>query len=185
MESTQPTLIMEDSRESLRTWINRPYISDELRQQLSKANVLVVPSEGYVDRADLIYFPVGTEELFHALLESDQENLSVDICIEDEDYKELAVHADWITIGAIVAELLVVPLIVELIAEYIKRRVRKPETETQVRSKLTVCDEKTGRSVHFSYEGPVSQYRDVMLHAIQELGRQQRLTPPKPSKPKG
>lgn len=175
MEPDQPMLVVQDSQESIQTWTSRSYISDELREQLSKANVLVVPNEGYGDRADLVYFPGGTEELFHFLRESVQENLFVGICIEDEDYKELVLHVDLVIIAGFVVTSLVAPLAVDLIAEYIKRRVGKREAETEVRSKLTVCDEITGRSVHFSYEGPASEYRDVMVNAIQEPSEQKGL----------
>ncbi len=59
----------------------------------------MIPTEGYAERPDLVYFPHGTGDLFHFLTEKPADNLMVDVCIEEEDYKEVALHADWVIIG--------------------------------------------------------------------------------------
>jgi hypothetical protein len=169
MAHNQSVLAIESTEESIATWASRPYITKELHQQLLKANFLIVPNEGYGDRADLVYFPVGTEQLFGFLRGSTLEGLSVDICIEDEDYKEVALHADLMIVAGFVVTSLVAPLAVELIAEYIKDRAKRRQREIEVRSKLVVNDSTTGRSVKLSYEGPATEYRDVMVKALQEL----------------
>jgi hypothetical protein len=179
-----PTLVLETSQESIQSWANRPYISDALREQLLKANVLLVPTEGFRERADLV-FPQGTEELFQFLRESPRENITVDICIEDKDYKELMLHADLlIIIASFMATSIVAPVVVDLIAEYIKRRLGSRETETIVRSELSVYDEKTGRSVRLSFEGPASAYHDTMTTAIQKMNKPQSLPLTQPAKTK-
>lgn len=181
MKSKEPTLVVETSQESIYSWINRPYISDALRAQLSKANVLLVPTEGFCERADLV-FPVGTEELFQFLRESQRENLLVDICIEDKDYKELALHADLLIIASFVVTSIAAPVVADLITEYIKRRLGLHETDSIVRSELTVYDEKTGRSVRLSYEGPASEYHARVVTAIRNLNELPSLPPAKSAK---
>jgi len=171
----QPRIVVQDSRESISTWVNRPYISNKLREQLLRANVLLVPSEGYADQTDLVFFPSGTEELFHFLRESQREGLSVDICIEDKGYKEIARHADLLFIVDFIVKDIVAPLLVALIADYFIRRSGSGASETTVKSKITVCDEKNKRSMSLSFEGPASDYRDTMGNAIQNFNRSQNL----------
>jgi hypothetical protein len=178
MAHNQSVLVIENTEESISTWASRPYITEGLHQQLLEANFLIVPNEGYGDRADLVYFPVGTERLFGFLRGSTQEGLSVDICIEDEDYKEVALHADLMIIARFVVTSLVAPLAVKLIAEYIKDRIKGRQKEIEVRSKLVVNDSTTGRSVKLSYEGPATEYRDVMVKALQELSEARWLVSP-------
>ena len=166
---TKPTLIVELSQETFQTFINRPYISSELRERLSGANVLLIPNEGYGGKKELVYFPSGTAELFHFLEERKTENLNVDICIEEKDYKEVALHFDWLMLASFVVTSLVAPLIVNLLTEYIKKRQGKREPDTIVKHTLVVCDEKEGRYVCLSYEGPAPKYHDTMLNAISNL----------------
>lgn len=168
-KTRQPSVVVKNSQESLSTWTSRPYISNTLREQLSKANVLLVPTEGYGDQPGLVFFPSGTEEVFQFLRESQQGNLSVDICIEDKDYKEVARHAEILIIASLIVTTIVAPVVADLIAEYIKRRWGSREVETTVKLEITVCDEKAGRSVRISYEGPASEYRNTMGNAIQNL----------------
>lgn len=181
--SSNKALLLESGTESLQTWIKRPFVGDNLRQQLSKANVLVVPNEGYGDRVDLIYFPSGTAELFQFIRESGMENLSVEICIEDADYKEVALHADILIVATFVVTSLIAPLAVDLISEYIKQRLFcRREDETEVRAKLTVYDEKDKLSIDLTYKGPAPEYRKVMMKALSKLSSQKETTLPKSSK---
>ena len=168
MKLKPANLVVKASDESISAWIKRPYISQSLREELSKANVLIVPNEGYHKRANLLCFPAGTEELLLFLREQREEGLVVDICIEEQDYKELPLHADWLIIADIMVRHIAAPLVVILIVEYIKRQSGKRMPKTEVRAKLTVQDEGTGRSVDFSYEGPATEFRDVMMNALEQ-----------------
>ncbi len=166
MGSIKDLTSVEDSAESIETWTSRPYISDGLRQQLSKANVLIVPMEGYVNHADVVYFPNGTDELFHFLRGVKNSGLVVDICIEDDDYKELALYADVTTIATIFVSCFVAPLLVRLIADYINRRANRRSAQTEVRARLVSFDVETGRAISFSFEGPPTEYRRAMELAL-------------------
>ena len=176
MTSERPTLVQEISRESIESWCNRPYIGDALRDQLLRANVLLVPIEGFRERTDPM-FPQGTEELLQFLRESPDEDIKVDICIEDQDYRELALHFDLLVLAGAVVTLVVAPVVADLISEYIKRHLGSREPEAIVKSELIVYDEISGRSVRLSYEGPASAYRDTMANAIHGMRRSAILPP--------
>jgi hypothetical protein len=175
-QSTQPTLVMETSQETIQTWANRPYISDALREQLLKANLLLVPREGFRERTDPL-FPQGTEAFLQFLHDSQRENITVDICIEDKDYKELILHDTLFILATFVVTSIAAPVVADLIAEYIKHRLGRKEAETIISSKFIVYDEKTGRSVALSYEGPASKYEPTVTEALQKLNKSQFLPP--------
>jgi hypothetical protein len=149
--------------------ISRDYIGKELKERLKNANVLMVPNEGYQDKQDLLYFPSGTSDLYHYLLEKQGDSFKVDINLEDKDYKELALHADWMILAEFIVKEIVAPLLVALVAEYIIRHLGKRKHSTNVKSKLTVVDEKKGKQIEYTYEGPASEYRNVMLNAISKF----------------
>lgn len=173
--SARRTLLVEASDETIDTWINRPYVDDELRDQLSKASVLLVPTED--EKADRMYFPAGTEAFFQFLQASERQGVSVDICIGDEGYQELALYADWLIIADLVVRSVAAPVAVTIICRYIEQRLGK-RTETQVKSKLTIQETESERSIQLDYEGPASDYRDVMMEALkQRSGASPQLDP--------
>lgn len=165
-EQKQPQLRIQPSNETFHGFIERGLISEDTRERISKANVLMIPNEGYVERADLIYFPSGTSELYQFLKENQSEELSIDICLEEKDYKEVALHADWLMLAGFIVTSIVAPLFVDLLGEYIKRHLGKRESGTCVKSRLIIREDKDGRYIDYTYEGPASEYRNVMSRAI-------------------
>lgn len=162
----QPTVLVEKTGETFEAWLDRPHVNSELRNNLSKANVLIVPSEDRIEGVDSLYFPAGTEELLEVLRDAERPDLSVDICTSDEGYQELARYADWLIIAGMVAQHYVAPVAVALTAIYIEQRLRRREATTLVKAELTVQHE-DGSALKLSYEGPASQYRTVMTEALE------------------
>lgn len=162
-------LTKESSQESIRTWAARSYVGNRLREQLKNADALIVPNEGLGDQEELVYFPEGTEEVLRFLQSSASDGLTVDIVIEEKDYKELSLRADWLMIAALVVKVGVAPILVGLLSEYIKKRLGNRIDNTIVKSSITVSDEETKRSVAITYEGPASTYREVMGKAVKNM----------------
>ena len=183
MKLIKPKINVKPSDKTFQAVIQREYIGKELQENLLNANVLVVPNEGYGDRTDLVYFPSGTTDLYQFLQERQTEDFRIGVCIEDKDFKEVALHADCLIIAQFVVSSIVVPLLVDLLAEYITQQLGKRRDETNVKSKLTIVDEQNGRQYEYSYEGPAAEYRDVMTKAISKIGIQSPRLPEK-TKPK-
>ncbi len=181
-KSMQPTLKVESSDKTFQTVIRREYISKKLQEDLVNANVLLVPNEGYGDRTDLIYFPSGTTDLYQYLRERQTEDFKIGICIEDKDFKEVALHADWLIIAQFVVSFVIAPLFVDLLAEYIKQHLGKRRDETCVKSRITIIDEQHGRGIECTYEGPAAEYHEVMMKAISKLALPSPQIPEKTNK---
>jgi len=169
-EPLHPIIVKESSIESFDSYLSRPYIGEILRKRLSEANALIIPNEGYDNRSDLVYFPSGTEDLYQFLKDKNVGGLNLDACIEDKDYKEVALHADWLILAGFLVTELVAPLIVALLAEYIKKRLGKRESETIVKARLIIRENKDGHYAEYKYEGPASEYREAMTNAISKVG---------------
>jgi len=165
-----PEVRVRPSNESFLTWIERPYISHETRARLSTASALIVPREGYGERSDLLYFPTNTDDLLLFLQDAETDELRVDICIEDQDYQELALYADFISIAPMVVASGVMSLLVNLISDWVNRRAGKHAEHTEVRTTLIAHNSRTGDSLAFSYEGPASLYRESMSATLREHG---------------
>lgn len=148
-----------DSEESFDTWLNRPYLSGELRQQLRKADVLIVPIEGFREISNPV-FPVGTESLYDFLSKNIPQNINIDICIDDSNYAELALHSDLHRIGSFVVKRLVLPFLITLLVNYISQELSIDEKD-RVKVSITVVNEEGG-SKTLDYEGPANKFGDTV-----------------------
>jgi hypothetical protein len=158
-------LKIEEVAESFETWANQPFISSETRQLILKSNLLVVPWLGFRS-LDIPVFPVCTEELFRFLKDKAPPEVIPEICIEDKDYKEVALHGALLIVGVFVVTAFIAPLAVDLISEYIKRRIFKPdEDKAKARVELTVIEE-GGKALNFKYEGPARDFRKTINAAL-------------------
>jgi hypothetical protein len=160
-------------------WMQRSFVDDCLRARLGDVNVLLVPQEGFRDY-DGPLFPVGTEEFFRFLRENAPADAKVDICISDDDYKELALHADWLILAGVVVTSVIAPVVVNLVSEYLKNRLWPNEATRGVKVQL-VCQqsEQAQCAIGVSYEGPADKFQPTMLAAIESLSNRKAETSPK------
>lgn len=155
---------VSESTKNRTYWLSRPFVGPELKKKLEKASILVVPQEGFRDHQGPV-FPVKTEELFSFLRERAPKGVEVDICIEDADYRELALHDATIIIGTFLVMSLAVPVAKDMISEYLKRRIfGKPKNNDIVRFRMLIDESDQGRSrtLDVSYDGPASQFDKLM-----------------------
>jgi hypothetical protein len=157
--------ITESVEESFGFWLNKPYISDELRSVLSSANVLIVPYEGFRE-LDTRVFPVGTEEIFSELKSHVDNGVVPEICIEDKDYRELALHSDLLIIGTFIVTTFAAPTFVNIVSEWVNNRLGFKKESTNVKIELTVA-KSDGTAGRILYEGPAKEFATTVGEAIQ------------------
>ena len=150
---------VEESQNTFDYWINRPYISENLKGSLSKTNVLIVPLEGYYDKGPV--FAGFSERLLTFLKNSGYQGLLPDICIEEGDYVELAQHGrTLIIVGAFVLTSIIAPIFVNLVSDFIKQRLGAEDKRIKI--EMTVVD-KDGKGKQFRYEGSADSFKDIVL----------------------
>jgi hypothetical protein len=170
----KPQLTILPCEKSFKFFIEQDYLSDELKEQLHTANVLIIPDEGYGELTDQRHFSAGTIDLFQYILEKNDERVSIGVCLDENDYKELSLHADWVYLAEFVVKDFIAPLIVALLADYIIRLRGKRIQTSNVKSKLIVVDTKDEHRVEYIYDGPATEYKEVMLNAISKFGKEKQ-----------
>lgn len=148
-------------------WINKPYVDEKVKDELLKADILLVPSEGYKNTSDPV-FPVNTEGFLRFVREHlPKDSLSVDIAISNDQYKELALHSGvLITIATAIATVGLAPLVVNIVTEYIKPRFNSGHKKTTIRFKLIEENQTTKQNRMISYEGPPETFESMMKEAL-------------------
>lgn len=170
-EPKEEKLTITSSEKSFDWAIEQNHIGEDLKKRLEESNVIIIPSQGANELADTLYFPSDTTELFHFLSEKQSDNFKVEISIEEKDYKELSLHADWIILADFLVKDIVAPLLVSLLAEYVIQRAGKRIDEHEVKSKIVVTHSKNKHQIEIQYSGPASEYSEVMLKAISDFGK--------------
>lgn len=188
-------LIITDSNETFNTWLTKDFLSEELRESLSKASILIVPFENLRD-ALLPTFPIGTEDILRYFKEKLPNDIQIDICIDDKDYQEFAFYSDYKRLGNFIITTVAIPVFVEVLSsyiydKYIKQDETKPQIQiidnstngtvnnhistlankkylepTHIKFSGTIVDT-LGTSKHISYEGPAANL-DMVLKAFKE-----------------
>lgn len=155
---TQDQLMqVRDTEESFEYWINREYISAELRARLSVANVLCTPYSGYLEYEGPL-FPIETSEFYRFLQRNSGDGLVADLCIEDEDFEYLSLNHDVLELPNVIVQLIAAPLFVNLVCGYILHRLGSRMKDAHVEQELTIEDSRSGVSLKTKYNGPASEY---------------------------
>lgn len=168
-DSTNEDIQVTDSTEDFEFWINKSYIPETLKPQLLLANVLLVPREDYREGVPLV-FPVGTGELFAYLRELGDKSIKPEICIQEEDYRELALHFDFVVIPIAIVRYLLAPLFVRAVYDFIKHQKGNKLQKTKVIFEMTVVKD-GGTAAHIRYEGPVEGLQTLVQSKLNLLGQ--------------
>ena len=151
--------------------INKPYISDETKAKLRNAKILIIPQDDYPVKGDRKVFPSGTIDLFKFISENLEDKNDINICIEDQEYQELGLHADLYIIAKFILLNIYVPLVIGLISTYLYDLIKGKDSETIIKSKIVVIDEKEKTSIEYSYTGPVNEYEKSLKSTIKTLSK--------------
>lgn len=139
----------------------KPYVPVELIDEIKSASVLLLPYENFRGRPDYL-FPEETEEFYRFISnETKDKGVKTDICISDELYKKLELHADTIAIPALIVSGLVFPVIVETIKHYLFNK-KKIYARDDLRFKVDMTVVKGKKSKKIKYEGNIENFERVM-----------------------
>jgi hypothetical protein len=165
-KTISPELKVKEVGENFQTVLNQEGLEEGLKNRLLQANTLLLPNHGYQERKDLVYFPSGTSDLLQYLKDNQGQDLSVDICSCDDKYQELSLHADWLILAHIIVKLAVIPLLIDLLANFLSNSLGKRLSITNMKAKLTVVDDKNKKQVELSYNGPAAEFHKIFREAI-------------------
>lgn len=138
----------------------KDYTPQKYIEDIKKANVLLIPDERFRDRKGL-FFPECTSEFYQFL--KNRFEIQTEICIDDDDFKKLELHADIINVATLIVQYAVLPIVTGIISAYLYDKVKsmnkeKGETNTIVH----IIVEKNGKSKKIDYEGSVEKFEDAM-----------------------
>lgn len=148
-------------------WLSKPYVSSSLRQRLETSNVLIIPQEGYGDYSDPL-FVAGTDDLFRYMSHNASNEVVVDVCIADEDYKTLSLHSDILRLGSFLVTSTILPLFVNLLSSYIYEKMRSTKVDTWMDLEITTVNGHDS-STTIKFKGPVDVFEREVSAKIDSI----------------
>lgn len=171
-DAANPTIASNPTERTLQYWSSLDSLSAEAQRALQQASIVIVPQDGFREHTGPV-FPTGTIELFRLLRERSPQTTSVEIAIDDSEYKELTLHYDLVTLAGIVAEYVLAPVVTGLLVDYLKRRLGDRFSKSEVEASMTVdqSDGSNHRAWEIKYKGPAQTFESTVGKAIEALPR--------------
>lgn len=140
---------------------DKPYFPIEYAEEIKSANALIIPyDEGFRDHKHPL-FPEQSGEFYQFVKEaSNGTEVIFDICASDEQFQELELHADLITIPTIILSSVILPIVTGIIANYLTDKIKIRRTDLKVKVNLIV--ETNGKSKKISYEGDADKFESTI-----------------------
>ncbi len=137
------------------------YVKDkELSETLKKAEILLIPIDGYGNCFEPL-FPEGTMAFYHALKRDEALGKGTEICIEDSEYKELALHAEVISLPLlIVLNGVLFPILATFIKHYIEKYILNSHNNPSIKASIVKRDGQKYTKINF--EGDAKSYLETL-----------------------
>lgn len=132
-----------------------------LSDALSTDGVVLVPERFRHCGDEVDAFPTGTDELFSFLRDNAGTEVVIQICYDK--YIEIELRSKSIKLGKIIIASILLPIVVNLLAEYIKSKYMMPSGVQKVQLEILVQEK--GKTFKIKYDGPSESLKDVLNYS--------------------
>ncbi|OOR21735.1 hypothetical protein [Bacillus cereus] len=158
-------LVITEGKLNFEDIYSKSYFPKEYEEDLKKANLLLIPYEGFKTIEDPV-FPEETMKFYEFIKDYSDERLIGDICISDDNYVELELHADLISLANMVIDTAVLPITLGLITNYISQKLQERKGDLKIKVNMTVVDGE--KSTTISYEGDADKFEET-IKAVNQI----------------
>ncbi|MFI3214855.1 MAG: hypothetical protein R3Y24_16200 [Eubacteriales bacterium] len=153
-------LKITDANMTFESVLKKEYVPQKYLDDIKKANVLLIPNEGFRDIQGY-FFPECTSEFYMFL--KNQEGIKTEICIDDENFKKIELHADIVYVATIIIQYAVLPIVTSMVAAYLYDKVKSMNKERKdTNADIHIIVEKNGKSKKIDYQGNVDNFEKAM-----------------------
>lgn len=133
-------------------WRSRSYVTDDVRQSIEDANLLILPYEGFREALKPV-FAKEAGNIYKFLKERASSEFRPELCMSDEEYQEIELNHWVIDLGLIIADKVVLAMAVSALYDYLKKRFQRSKNGAVV--KVEVIEQSADGVIRcIRYEGP-------------------------------
>ncbi|MEY8532722.1 hypothetical protein AALH30_04185 [Blautia pseudococcoides] len=149
-----------DTDITFETILQEKYIPQKYIGDIKKANVLIIPNEGFRDNEGY-FFPECTSEFYMFL--KNHEEIETEICIDNDEFQKIELHADIIYVATLIVQYEVLPVVTSVIASYLYDKINSMNKEKKdSNASVHIIVEKNGKSKKIDYEGSIDNFEEAM-----------------------
>ena len=139
------------TNESRNFWINKVSLESSLIESVNQCDVLFLPTD--FRNISNGFFTTSTD--FFQFIKK-KENITVDICINDEDYIPISLNSREFRLGTFLIKDIAIPIFVMIAGEYFLDFLKASPTEDTV--SISIIVEKEDKNYKFDYEGNIENF---------------------------
>lgn len=171
-ESSNEVLTIKDCLENFESIYEKEYFPKKLLDEIKKANVLLIPDYIKRDTREGYVFPENTQEFLEYMKDNAGDTLKPDIAVDDDGFKKIELHSATIIITTLVVTNIILPMVVNLVSNFLYDQVKKMHRERKnvsAKVNIIVTEEADKKSKKISYEGPVSGIKAALNSAAKGI----------------
>lgn len=148
---------IESTSENKKYWINKEFISQNIKNKLKDSNLIFIPEKRY---GGDIGFHEEALPFFEYIEEKNDENITANFCIDEENYQEFILHSYVIRFGEILVESIILPIAINYLYDYLKTKFSNSSEEDKIEIKLNI--EKNNQNIEFEYNGSINNFKEII-----------------------
>lgn len=156
LDKTLFQVSVKETTKNFDYWASRPWLSAATSASVRSSQLVIVPWEDF-RQDNPILFPNGTTDWFELL----REKLVIQIAAEEENYKEIALHANIWRIPTILLTAVALPVFTQILADQIQQKYFQ-HSDDQLEMRVIVNGE-NGACIEIDYKGPPEKAVDSVL----------------------
>ena len=163
-----PEITISGETKTFQYWKTQPYITDKaVKDAVDRANVLIVPREK-MHNADGPIFSSDVPSVLEYLESTAPKELRIAVAVDEDKYREAVLHGLLLILGTFVVTAIAAPIVAQLIANYIQKRIDNSKGNNTVRFSITVVAP-DGSGKRLEYDGPAEQFRDLVIPRLNDV----------------
>ena len=91
------------------------------------------------------------------------EEIETEICIDNDEFQKIELHADIIYVATLIVQYVVLPVVTSVIASYLYDKINSMNKEKKdSNASVHIIVEKNGKSKKIDYEGSIDNFEEAM-----------------------
>ena len=136
--------------------LDKTYLSEDLKKDLSNDNVLILPMENYPFYTGPIFAELSSD-IYKNFKTNGSDIFKPGICIEDTQYKEIHFRDINLRLPDIICMVYVLPIVLNILANYLYDSFFKTKKTKTMKLKIIVQKGKN-KSTSIEYEGSMEDF---------------------------
>lgn len=150
-----------EGKKTLETYLNKGVFSEETKERVSNAEIVLLPNFNFRDKVDRAFQP-DTISFYKYSMANKNNDINIELFENKGEEKVLALHSFdiWIPTILIVSDVLF-PIAINLVSNFVYERMKgRPNDEPTVHFNLIVENKEKGISKNLSYKGPMDGFNE-------------------------